>query len=107
MTGNEYQRLAMRTATELPPIDGIRHGLLMLASEAGECCGLLQKTYQGHELLITEMIKELGDCCWAIARVCDSLGISFDQILEANIEKLKQRYPDGFDADRSVNREEK
>ena len=104
MNGSEYQKLAMRTATELPQKEALHHGLHMLSAEAGECNGLMQKTYQGHELLITEMIKELGDCCWAIARVCDAIGVSFDQVLEANIEKLKKRYPTGFSADRSVNR---
>ena len=106
MTIKEYQELAMRTATKLEQIDGLRHGLLMLASEAGECCGLLQKTYQGHELNIDEMVKELGDCCWAIARVCDSLGITMDLVMEQNILKLMKRYPNGFSSDKSINREE-
>lgn len=105
MTGNEYQELAMRTATELSQIEGTRHGLLMLASEAGECCGLLQKTYQGHELILTELMRELGDVLWAVARVCAANKISMDQVMHANIEKLKARYPNGFEVARSLNRE--
>ena len=34
------------------------------------------------------------------------LDLSLEDILAANIEKLKKRYPEGFDTDRSVNRTE-
>ena len=40
-----------------------------------------------------------------VAETATALGISLEEIMEANIEKLKKRYPQGFDADRSVNRE--
>ena len=108
MTGNEYQALAMRTCS-IPYED--RHGMLIhattgLASEAGEFAGLLQKTYQGHEYDREHAIKELGDCCWMIAEACTALGVTMEEVMRGNIDKLKDRYPDGFDPEKSLHRKE-
>lgn len=50
--------------------------------------------------------EELGDVLWYIATTAAGAGISLDEIMENNIEKLRKRYPEGFDAERSVNRDE-
>ena len=39
-----------------------------------------------------------------IAEACTALGIDFEDVLETNIEKLRARYPDGFDPERSLHR---
>lgn len=52
------------------------------------------------------MMKELGDCLWMIAEACEAIGTSMDAVMEMNIEKLKARYPDGFEVERSLHREE-
>ena len=52
------------------------------------------------------MAKELGDICWYLAETATALGLSLEDIMAANIEKLRKRYPDGFDAERSVHRAE-
>ena len=51
------------------------------------------------------LIKEIGDAEWMLAELMTSQGISFDEVLETNIEKLKKRYPDGFAVERSLHRE--
>ena len=43
MTGNDYQYLAMRTASANTEKDMIYHGVFDLTSEAGEVAGLLHK----------------------------------------------------------------
>ena len=43
---------------------------------------------------------------WYIAETATGLGVSLSEILNHNIEKLKRRYPDGFDPERSIHREE-
>ena len=108
MTGSEYQQLAMRTAAipETEVKDRIHHGVFGLASEAGEVCGLLQKLYQGHTHDANHMAKELGDCLWMIAEICSAIGIDMDTVMQMNIDKLKARYPEGFSADKSLNRAE-
>ena len=108
MTGFEYQQLAMRTAA-IPEEQTARrmyHGALGLTSEAGEVCGILQKVYQGHELDKDHMVKELGDCLWMIAELCSALGVTLDEVMQVNIDKLKARYPQGFEVDKSLHRAE-
>lgn len=108
MTGTEYQNLAMRTAAipEENTDDRMKHGAFGLASEAGEVCGILQKVYQGHELDNTHMAKELSDCLWMIAEICSAIGITMDEVMQMNIDKLKARYPQGFEAEKSLHRAE-
>ena len=57
---------------------------------------------QGHELDKERLAKELGDIAWYLAEAATALDLSLEQILQANIDKLKKRYPDGFDTKRSI-----
>ena len=77
-----------------------------MTSEAGEVSGILQKTYQGHEIDFEHVKKELGDCLWMIAEACDAFGFSLDEVMELNIEKLRKRYPKGFSSENSLHRAE-
>ena len=43
---------------------------------------------------------------WFIAEYCTAHGWSLDDVAQTNIDKLKKRYPDGFDAEHSLNRAE-
>ena len=106
MTGNEYQKLALRTANkELSEKELLTNGALGLAGEGGEVCDAVKKyRYQGHELDRKHVAKELGDICWYIAIASHAIGYDLDDILQMNVDKLKARYPDGFNAERSINR---
>ena len=108
MTGREYQEFAARTINKDLTLIGQRnHALYGLAAEVGEILSLYQKELQGHGAPDREhIIKECGACTWMIAELLTSQGIGFDEVLETNIEKLKKRYPDGFDVDRSLHRAE-
>lgn len=107
MTGNEYQELAMRTKNpEINGYDSLRNAAYGLNGEAGEVIDLLKKhEFQGHKLDRIGVVDELGDVLWYVALACDALGLQMDYVMLHNVEKLKQRYPDGFDQNRSVNRE--
>lgn len=108
LTANEYQKLAMRTCS-IPyenKKDMLVHATTGLASEAGEFAGLLQKIYQGHEYDKEHAIKELGDCCWMIAEAAVALDVTLEQVMRTNIDKLKARFPDGFDPEKSLHRRE-
>ena len=50
------------------------------------------------------MIEELGDVLWYIFEGARVLGIDASEIAERNVIKLSKRYPDGFDPERSKNR---
>lgn len=106
MTLNEYQHLAQRTANTRTPSAKIENGILGLCGEVGECADILKKyLYQGHELDRQKLTEELGDVQWYIAELSRGLDLSLDEICKYNIEKLRKRYPDGFDPELSANRE--
>lgn len=107
MTGNRYQVDAARTIPkDRNPRERILHGVFGLCSEAGEVAGLFQKQYQGHETDPEHLKKELGDCLWMIAEICTANDWWLEEIMELNIEKLKARYPQGFEVNRSLFRSE-
>ena len=84
----------------------MRHAVFGLCSESGEVAGILQKVFQGHDFDKEHFKKELGDCLWMIAEACASVGATLSEIASMNIQKLRERYPDGFDPEKSRNRKE-
>lgn len=116
MTVEEYSALALRTAD--PTDDRVQTrdliitgdqaqlvlGALGLAGEAGEFADMVKKhIFHGHPFDINKAIKEVGDVQWytnyAAIRCC---GVSLIAVMEANIAKLKARYPEGkFSSERS------
>ena len=108
MCPNEYQGLAMRTSNqELSKEEHLLNGVLGLVGESGEIADLIKKQlYQGHPQDIEHIAKELGDCMWYVAETATAIGVDMETIMKMNIEKLKKRYPEGFSAERSINRVE-
>ena len=83
------------------------NGVMGLCGESGEAIDLVKKWLsQGHELDRDKLIGEIGDVAWYIAEIATALGVTLQDVLERNIDKLKRRYPEGFDYARSINREE-
>lgn len=111
MTGNEYQKLASRTINpyliKKNDICGIQyHSLHGMVGEIGEIHSLYQKIYQGHGFDYDHMKKELGDLLWFIAEYCTAMKWELEDIMKLNIDKLRARYPEGFEAERSLHRAE-
>jgi NTP pyrophosphatase (non-canonical NTP hydrolase) len=104
---NEYQKLAMRTSNQkMSTADHLLNGALGLTGESGEVADLVKKAFmQGHMLDAEHIAKELGDICWYIAETATALGYDMETIMQMNIDKLKKRYPEGFDTERSQHRE--
>ena len=106
MEVNEYQELAMRTLNpELSEKDILINSVMGLCGESGEAIDIV-KTWlmQGHELDKENLAKELGDIAWYLAEAATALQIPLEDIFIANIEKLKKRYPEGFDSEKSIRR---
>ena len=106
MTINEYQKLAMTTLNpELSKKDVLINGVMGLCGESGEAIDIVKKWLaQGHELDRKKLAEELGDVAWYLAETAYALDIPLEDIFRGNLDKLKKRYPDGFDSARSVNR---
>ena len=104
---NEYQKLAARTINkDLNWKDQGKHALHGMVGEIGELHSIYQKKYQGHEFDENHAKKELGDLLWFIAEYCTAHGWNLDEIAQTNINKLRERYPEGFDVDKSLHRKE-
>lgn len=103
---NEYQKLAMKTLNpNLSKKDILINGVMGLCGESGEVIDIVKKHLaQGHDLDKDKIVRELGDVAWYIAETAYALDIDLETILKLNIEKLKNRYPYGFDKDKSINR---
>lgn len=106
MTIDEYSKDANRTANKSLPCNvRIVYNALKVAGEAGEIADLVGKWIgQGHELDRDKIIKEMGDTLWHLNDLADGLGITLNEVAWLNIEKLRDRYPDGFSTERSINR---
>lgn len=107
LTLNDYQRMARRTAGSERNYEKREEALLGLAGEVGEMCDHYKKfKHQGHDIDYDHMAEEAGDVLWYLAEIADALDVTLEDIARRNIEKLLKRYPDGFDPERSINREE-
>ena len=120
LNADEYQRLAMRTndgkmserltrpeVSEKYDLGGILEGCLGIAGESGELVDLIKKwIFHEKPLDETHVKKELGDVLWYAALLCESFGWKLSDVMSLNIEKLRKRYPDGFNAEAANNRKE-
>lgn len=107
MVAGKYQEMAARTINkDLYDEDVIFHALFGMAGELGELHSLHQKVYQGHEFDEDHAKKELGDLLWFVAEYCTAMNWDLGDVMNLNISKLMARYPDGFEAERSLVRAE-
>ena len=78
-------------------------------AEGGEFLEIIKKmVFQGkpwNDDNREHLIIELGDLLWYVAQATQALGVSFEEVIETNVNKLKKRYPGGeFDIHYSENR---
>lgn len=105
LTAADYQKLAMRTASG--KCYDLANAALGLAGEAGEVADLIKKhLYHDHRLDAVRVAEELGDLLWYIVLAANICGYSLSEVMAKNIDKLRKRYPEGFDPERSVHRAE-
>lgn len=134
MNFNEYQQLAMRTASKRETVEkGQFVAALGIAGEAAETLeAVLDRVEELHFLHVdgtrlmvksgkfadymkkvlshghpadkVRVKKELGDMLWYIARMSVLFDLTMDEVAQGNVDKLKERYPDGFKSELSQNR---
>lgn len=111
MNANGYQKLASRTLIAKPDAQYSDNDIMIvwnaigLTGEAGEVADLVKKgIFHQHGLDRRKMFKELGDVLWYVAALCTKLGFSMEDVMQANIDKLRERYPEGYSSADSMNR---
>lgn len=102
----KYQIQAIRTQGVFESkLEQMNCAAMGLAGEAGEVVDYMKKVdWHGYELDKNKVAEELGDVLWYVALMADAIGIGMAEVAERNIEKLRERYPAGFDPERSRNR---
>lgn len=91
MTINDYQQAALRTESRI-------------AADPVPYIIMKKVLFQDHEFDREHLAKELGDIAWYLAISADAIGYNLETIFQMNVDKLKARYPDGFDAEHSQHR---
>ncbi len=106
LTLTKYQSLANRSAGAGG--DGEQRlivSALGLTGEAGEFANLVKKmTAHGHPVEKDALGDELGDVLWYLAEAATAAGLDLEDIAKHNVQKLVNRYPEGFSQSDSINR---
>lgn len=85
---NDYQAWTRSTAV----YDDTIYPVLGLAEEAGEVAGKIGKAIRDDtDVSVMEITKELGDVLWMVARIADDMGITLQDIVDMNVDKLESR----------------
>ena len=108
MQVNEYQKAAMATLNPaLDKQDVLINSVMGLCGESGEAIDIVKKwLMQGHELDREHLVRELGDVAWYLAEAATALDVPLEAVFQGNLDKLRQRFPNGFDTGASVKRKE-
>lgn len=87
--------------------DVLINSVMGLCGESGEAIDIVKKwLMQGHELDREHLVRELGDVAWYLAEAATALDVPLEAVFQGNLDKLRQRFPNGFDTGASVNRKE-
>ena len=94
-----------------PTLDLV-HCALGLSGEAGEVVDLIKKSVFYGDDTTSELVdvklpvlntevkhklkNEIGDVIYYLQGICDIVGLSLEECMEANIDKLYKRFPDKF-----------
>jgi NTP pyrophosphatase (non-canonical NTP hydrolase) len=104
MEMDHYQDGCLRTAGQHADYEkGLAILALGVAGEAGEVADDVKKVIgHGHPPDQDRLVAELGDVLWYVAVLAAHIGIPLSEIARRNIEKLRERYPEGFCSQRSM-----
>ena len=104
----EYQYKAQRTINhKLNRKEELYNLVFGINGEIGEVTDLLKKhLFHGHDLSVQKITEELGDVMWYLTNIASCYNLSMSDILNENIKKLEERYPEGFSEYDSINRKE-
>jgi NTP pyrophosphatase (non-canonical NTP hydrolase) len=81
------------------------HACMGISTEAGELLDVMKK-YLAYGRIIdrVNLAEECGDVLWYVAIILRTLGLSFEDVMQMNINKLEKRFPEKFTADKANNR---
>lgn len=108
MTPKDYIENAVKTESvdwitiekRMIALARVLHGSIGMADEAGEVLSIVKKAvFYGKGVSNCELVAaikdEAGDVLWYMAILFDELGLTFEEVMASNVEKLKNRYKGG------------
>lgn len=103
-----YRQDVFRTVRpDLPQRERLLIAALGLCGESGEVAENVKKAlFHGHPMEVSALRDELGDVLWYFVFLCDTLGLTVEDVMDANVAKRRKRYPDGFSSERSIQRDD-
>lgn len=105
MNDREYTQFVLSKVSPQTVNEPMLAASLGIAGEAGEIADLVKKyTFHNHKMAVEEVTEELGDLFFYVTLMMWTLNITLDEIIEMNVQKLDERYPEGFESIRSMNR---
>jgi NTP pyrophosphatase (non-canonical NTP hydrolase) len=115
MTPTEYLELTARTCKQFPNgmefgegTADLTHAILGIAGEAGELVdGFKKHLIYGKPIDEENMKEEAGDILWYMALLLRTLGCTFEEVMQKNIDKLMIRYPDRYTDQAAIARADK
>lgn len=103
----EYQQEAIVTRNRgVSPVEELLNYALGLG-EAGELQNVVKKmVFHGHDKKEAQgmILDEAGDVLWYITMLLEVVGLKLEDAARHNVNKLRQRYPEGFSQEASRNR---
>ena len=104
----ELEKVSQLGSDDWMPVPEVTDANIMVAWNLmgllGEACELIE-LWARDEPDPAQWAYELGDAFWYPTGVATQKGLPLENIFAGNIGKLKERYPDGFSAEDSRNRE--
>jgi len=83
----------------------IFHGVVGVATEAGEMLKALLTYMQAGSIDLVNLGEEVGDAMWYQALILKRANLTFDKVITSNIQKLAIRFPEGFTSYKAINRD--
>lgn len=84
----------------------LTHATIGICTEAGELLDVMKKHLAyGKDIDRVNVAEEVGDVLWYVAIILRELNMSFEEVMQMNINKLAKRFPDKFDEHHALNRD--
>lgn len=84
------------------------HGVIGMMTEVGELLDACKKAlYYGKPLDMENVAEEIGDIRFYAQLAMQGAGTTPEEVDAANIQKLKKRYPEGFNMQDALARKDK
>lgn len=82
------------------------HACIGISTESGEILDAVKKTiFYGKPFDKVNLAEELGDVLWYVALALREIDMSFEDVMQMNINKLQKRFPEKFTEENALQRD--